>query len=224
MKAKSKTSAKAKTGPIEIAVIADRSGSMSSIVDDAIGGFNEFLAQQKKEKAPSNLTLLLFDTAFDYYCKNQPVKDVVPLDRTTFVPRGSTALNDAIGRTLADLEARAPAKAIICILTDGQENASREFTTAQVKEKIKAAEARGWNVVYLAANQDAFSVGMALGVSVQNTSNIQATGAGMRGFSASLSTATQNYAATGSATMSSTRKSASMQATYDAALKKQKVS
>lgn len=179
--------------PVEIVAILDRSGSMGSIRDDAIGGFNTFLTEQQRVKGAANLTVILFDDRYEVLADAVPIKDAKPLTTQTFVPRGSTAMNDAIGRAIAALEAKSPAKAIICILTDGQENASREFTAAQVKEKITAAEQRGWRVVYLAANQDAFAVGAKLGINAQHTQNYDPTGVGVRGVLRSLSLNTSEY-------------------------------
>lgn len=185
-----KKSAKA---AVEIVVIADRSGSMSSIRTDAIGGFNTFLAEQQKVKGAANLTLILFDDQYEVPIESKPIADVPPLTEATFVPRGMTAMNDAIGRALTKLETAKPEKAIVCILTDGQENASKEFTAAQVKSLITAADARGWQVVYLAANQDAFSVGATLGIQGSNTQNFAATGKGVQDAYTSLSVRSTNY-------------------------------
>lgn len=180
-----------KKEPVEIVVIADRSGSMASIVKDAIGGYNAFLAEQQKNKGAANLTLAMFD--HEYLSSTCALTDAKPLNHETFVPRGMTALHDAIGRALSQLEAKGPAKAIICILTDGQENSSREFNAAQIKEKITAAGARGWKVVYLAANQDAFAVGSKLGVMAGNTMNFAATGAGINQAYSSVTRSVTDY-------------------------------
>lgn len=182
-----------KTQLVEIVVIADRSGSMATIKDDAIGGFNTFLEEQQAQKGKANLTLVLFDDKYETPIEKQPIKKVKKLTGKTFVPRGMTAMNDAIGRTLAKLEEEAPKKAIICILTDGEENSSHEFNTEQVKEMITAAEKRGWKVVYLAANQNAFAVGSTLGVSAISTVNYAATGAGIRSAYASTSSLVSGY-------------------------------
>ena len=184
---------KSKAQPVEIVVIADRSGSMASIKNDAIGGFNTFLEEQKAVKGEANLTLVLFDDKYEVPVDAQPIKSVEPLTEKTFVPRGMTAMNDAIGRALTVLEAKAPEKVIVCILTDGHENASREFNTTQVKGLITKAEGRGWQVVYLAANQDAFAVGATLGVNPNLVQNFAATGAGITKAYANLSVTTRSY-------------------------------
>ena len=179
--------------PVEVVVIADRSGSMAIIASDAIGGFNTFLKEQQSVKGEANLTLVLFDDQYEVPVNGVPIKDVQPLTAQTYIPRGSTSLNDAIGKAIAGLEAKAPEKAIVCILTDGQENTSKEYTSAQCKAKITAAEARGWQIVYLAANQDAFAVGANYGVLAANTANFAATGVGVRGAMQNASLSSTNY-------------------------------
>jgi ADP-heptose:LPS heptosyltransferase len=178
---------------VEIVVIADRSGSMNTIRDDAIGGFNNFLTEQKQLPGAANLTLILFDDQYEVPVNGVAVQHVAELTRETFVPRGMTAMNDAIGRTLVELETKAPEKAIICILTDGAENASREYTSRQIKDKIKAAEARGWEVIFLAANIDAFATGGSLGIATANTMNFDASAEGVHNAYASMSLRASSY-------------------------------
>lgn len=185
----------AKKQAVEIVVIADRSGSMGMIKNDAIGGYNQFLSDQKKVKGAANLTLVLFDHEYLVSADSVPINDAKPLDNETYVPRGSTALNDAIGRALNALEAKAPKKAIVCILTDGQENSSHEFTTAQAKDKIAAAEAKGWQVVYLSANASAFADGAAYGIKAANLVQFANTGAGVRTAYSTTSTLSAAYRA-----------------------------
>jgi hypothetical protein len=92
--------AEMKEGLSEIVCIIDRSGSMGSIRDDAIGGFNTFLAEQKKLPGEATLTYIQFDTEYEVVHENAPLNDVPPIDETVYVPRGSTALLDAVGRTI----------------------------------------------------------------------------------------------------------------------------
>jgi len=183
----------AKKTPVEIVCVIDRSGSMQSIASDAIGGFNAFLKEQKEVKGKANLTLILFDHDYTVVHAAKDIKDIEPLDGKTYVPRGNTAMNDAINRAIGDLEARSPDKAIICILTDGQENASKEVTGEQLKKKIEAAKARGWSFVFLAANQDAFASGAAMGFDKNTTFNFKATQAGTQAAYVSMSAVTRSY-------------------------------
>lgn len=175
----------------EIVVIADRSGSMWSIAEDAIGGFNAFLEEQKKLGDDANLTLVLFDDQYEVPVKAEKITSVEPLNERTYVPRGSTAMNDAIGKTIALLKEANPEKAIVCILTDGMENSSKEYTTQQIKELVEEVEGKGWQIVYLAANQDAFQEGGARGISTNI--NYDATKLGVRSAYDQVSAVTTSY-------------------------------
>jgi len=123
----------ATTATAEIAVIIDRSGSMQAIATDAIGGFNAFVAAQRLVPGAARMTLILFDDRYEVPIKSRPLGQVPMLTRQTFVPRGSTALLDAIGRTIKKMTesfaarpaAHRPDTIIAVILTDGEENASR---------------------------------------------------------------------------------------------------
>ena len=170
---------------VEIACVIDRSGSMSSIRDDAIGGFNAFLTEQKVVPGEAKLTLALFDN--EYLTPHDAVnlENVPELTTATFIPRGSTALYDAIGRTIdniggrLDKAAAKPDKVIVVVLTDGQENASREYTRERVAEMIKHQQEKyAWEFVFLAANQDAFEAGAALNIKACNTANFAASAKG----------------------------------------------
>lgn len=120
-----------------ILFILDRSGSMQDHKEPTIAGFNKFLAEQQAEAGTCNVSLLQFDYAFkhEYVVRNADIQTVKPLNDTTFVPRGGTALVDAIGHGIDDLgrdlaampEAGRPEKVYVVILTDGEENASREY-------------------------------------------------------------------------------------------------
>ena len=173
----------------EIVCILDRSGSMSAIQDDTIGGFNEFLTRQKKVEGEARLTLVLFDDQYEVVHSGVDLKAVAPLTKDTFVPRGSTALLDAIGRTLstlADRIARAsppkrPDRVIIAILTDGEENASREYGRQSIFDMIaKLREKRGWEFVFLAANQDAMAAAASLSIDSRSTMGFRSDGEGTR--------------------------------------------
>jgi uncharacterized protein YegL len=162
----------------EIIAIVDRSGSMDSIKDDAIGGFNAFLEEQQKEKVGKCLlTYVQFDHEYDVVHDGIDIKDMKPLNYTTFVPRGSTALLDAIGRTINVVGARLaktpeekrPGNVVVVILTDGEENASQEFRAEQIKEMVKhQSEKYDWGFIYLAQNIDAFSTGRNMGFDASN--------------------------------------------------------
>lgn len=184
----------------EILAVLDISGSMATIAADAIGGFNTFLKDQQAIEGEARLTVVLFDDQYQVLYAATPLAEAQPLTAQTFVPRGGTALMDAIGRTLqvegARIEAEGWAeKVIVCITTDGGENQSKEFTAPMVRELVTAAEAKGWVFVFLAANQDAFATAKFYGMSGAHAQNFAATGAGMSEGYASVSNVTRSLRA-----------------------------
>ena len=151
----------------EIVCVLDRSGSMESIVDDAIGGFNTFLKTQQETPGEARMSVVLFDHEYDLLYRGKALADIPPFNSLTFVPRGSTALFDALGRTIQEVgvrlaalaEVERPNKVLFVILTDGQENASKNYTGQQIKEMIThQLNVYQWEFLFFAANQDAFAV------------------------------------------------------------------
>jgi len=164
-----------------IAVLLDRSGSMGDIKDDAIGGFNCFLKEQKAAGANATLTLVQFDTeSTDVVHESMPILEVPDLNHQTFQPRGGTPLLDALGQTIdstgralaAIPEASRPNKVVFVVITDGQENSSHQHTKTSVKERIDHQSSRyNWQFVFLGANQDAFDEAGAVGIAMGNAAN-----------------------------------------------------
>ncbi len=164
----------------EIAFILDRSGSMESMVEPAISGFNRLLREQQQEPGGARFTLVLFDDQYEVPVDSLPISEVVELDTSTFVPRGSTALLDAIGRTVDELgkklaalpEADRPGQVIVAILTDGMENASRHCTWQDIARKIRhQTEVYGWRFLFLGANQDAIATAGRMSIAAADSSN-----------------------------------------------------
>ena len=186
----------------EIICIIDRSGSMTSIAKDAIGGFNTFLEEQKRIPGEASLTFIQFNTEYEVVHENMPLNNVPVLDENTFRPRGATALLDAVGKTidntgkrLADMsEENRPDKVIVAILTDGQENSSTQYNRSKVKEMIQhQKEQYQWEFIFLAANQDAFAEAISLGINTKDTFNFQATSVGTRSAYKNMSNAVSQY-------------------------------
>lgn len=150
----------------EIAFILDRSGSMQSQLEAAISGFNTFLRDQRETPGEARFTLVLFDDQYEVPFHSIPIAEAVELDASTFVPRGSTALLDAVGRTIEDLgdrlsktpEQDRPGQVIVAILTDGLENASEKFSWNDISQKIRhQRDTYRWEFLFLGANQDAIA-------------------------------------------------------------------
>lgn len=183
-----------------IICILDTSGSMSTIMQDSIGGFNEFLKQQKELPDKATISVVLFDDQYTLLYDNVDIKNAEELTSKVWYPRGCTALYDAIGKTINNEKANltrlgkeAPAKVLVIIVTDGQENASHEYKRDDIKKLITNCELNDWNFIFLAANQDAFAVGQSFGISYGNTINYVASSSGVAGMSMTMNNASTSY-------------------------------
>jgi len=188
-----------KPGYTHIAVVLDRSGSMKTVATDTIGGFNNFLEDQQKQPGEATLTLVGFDDQYEVWRDFAALKDVHPLDAQTFVPRGWTALLDAIGRTITEMGARLeklpegerPEKVVIAIMTDGQENHSTKFDSHRIAEMIShQRDAYNWQFLFLGANQDAITTAASMNIPAAAALTYQHSSGGvrtaMRSFSANV--------------------------------------
>ncbi|HYG92185.1 MAG TPA: vWA domain-containing protein [Nocardioides sp.] len=154
----------------QIYFLLDRSGSMQSIKTDTEGGFAAFVDEQRGTPGECRVTLAQFDNEYDVVYSSRPLADVPPLD---LQPRGSTALLDAMGRLVTSAgdelaalpEDQRPATVIVAVMTDGHENASREWTHPAIKALVEQQTRQwGWQFMYMGADQDAIEVGTSLGV------------------------------------------------------------
>ena len=160
-----------------IYVLLDRSGSMASIADDVIGGFNTFLRQQQAEGPDARITLVQFDSRDPQHIvlDGAPITEAAPLSHRTFLPRGGTPLLDAtallIEKALGAWCASAPsAEHILFVtLTDGEENQSRFFTLADIRERIAERTAAGWTFLFLSAGPDAYGEAHRMGIAQDRT-------------------------------------------------------
>lgn len=189
--------------PTEIVCICDRSGSMEDIKSDAIGGFNAFLKDQKSQPGVAIMTIVLFDDRYEVPFSAVPINEIKPFTNQTFVPRGRTALLDAIGRTVTDLFARNPQKAVVMILTDGHENASQEYNFSRIKEMMSECETRGWFVAYISADMNAFDNAASVGIKRSHAMHFSNDGDGIQVAHLSASLASTQYRAGGTKSMSS---------------------
>lgn len=196
---------------IDISIVLDRSGSMASIKEDTIGGFNTFVSEQQKVEGEGSLTMVQFDNEFEFVHKAINLQQVPLLDGNTFVPRGSTALLDAIGRTLEYTGARLgkmpedqrPGQVLFVIITDGEENSSREFPLEQIHRMIgERKEKDQWQFVFIGANQDAIRSGAQLGIDAGNSYAFDADGEGTQAMFQQVSGATAAYRSSGKAKLS----------------------
>jgi uncharacterized protein YegL len=181
----------------EVIVVLDRSGSMSTIRRDMEGSFDIFIAEQRQIPGACQVTLVQFDDVVEVLYEACPLSNVPRLE---LVPRGSTALFDGIGLALDTVSRRIsstpdvarPARVLVVIITDGQENASRIYSYDRLLLRIqKKRQVDGWEFVYLGANQDAFHVGRAMGIGLAQS--YAATPAGTSEAMKGVSTGTADY-------------------------------
>jgi uncharacterized protein YegL len=159
-----------------ILMILDMSGSMQGLTTDTVGGFNTFIEEQRKLPGDASVSLVLFNHGYEH-CWTKPLKDVPELTTSVYRPMGNTALLDAIGRgvdalgkELADTpEAERPGKVVVVIMTDGEENHSREYSYDQIKEKIERQQKEfAWEFVFLGANIDVCEAARSIGVPISH--------------------------------------------------------
>lgn len=172
-----------------IYVLLDRSGSMSSIAGDVIGGYNTFIREQKKQGSDVRVTLVQFDSQDrqEIIAAGVPIDELLELTHDTFVPRGGTPLLDATGllitrarlnEDLRDQNSLPKEDIVFVTVTDGEENQSTEFSLQRIKRMIQECEAKGWTFVFLSAAIDAYGDASRMGM---KGGNIQAFSASADG-------------------------------------------
>ena len=177
-----------KKGLTELVFILDRSGSMGGLESDTIGGFNGMLLKQQKQEGEANVTTVLFDDQIEVVHDQFPIAVVEPLTEEDYYVRGCTALLDAIGTTIKKVEniqKRLPESmraenVIFVITTDGQENASQEYSASMVKKMIETNQEKGWQFLFLGANMDAVEEADKIGIRKTHAVSYRPTSKGVR--------------------------------------------
>lgn len=173
----------------EIVFILDRSGSMSGLELDTIGGYNSTLLQQKEVPGDALVTTILFDDEYEILHDRVDIKSIKEITRHEYYVRGATALLDAMGRTINYIgkvlskteESMRPSKVLFVVITDGHENASREFNYNSVKTMIEHQKSKySWEFIFLGANIDSFGVARDLGIDMDKTVNYRADSKGVK--------------------------------------------
>ena len=164
----------------ELVFILDRSGSMSGLESDTIGGFNSMLEKQRKEEGEALVSTVLFDDVCEVIHDREDIKEVSKLTPEDYYVRGCTALLDAVGGAIHHIgnvhkyarEEDRPGKTLFVITTDGLENASREYTFKKVKKMIeRQKEEYNWEFLFLGANIDAIEVAGHMGIARDRAAN-----------------------------------------------------
>ena len=183
-----------------IGIVLDKSGSMSMIRDDTIGGFNTFLQTQKESDGEATISMIQFSNGTSVTYDMADINTVEELSRATFRPTGGTALLDGMGEMidtlgdrLADMpEDERPGSVIIAVMTDGEENSSREFTRDQIFEKIQhQKDVYNWEFIFLGTGQDAIQAGRDYGFDLTKSVNFSSNK--MSQTMTSLGTKMSNY-------------------------------
>ena len=176
-----------KKGLTEMVFILDRSGSMSGLESDTIGGYNAMLAKQQKEPGEAVITTVLFDEQYELLHDRITLRGVAPITDKEYYVRGSTALLDAVGKTINKIgnvqkrtaEAERAEHVVVVITTDGMENASYEFSEEKVKRMIEHQKSKyGWEFIFLGANIDAIDTAARFGINENRATNYNADSEG----------------------------------------------
>ena len=166
----------------EMIFILDRSGSMSGLEPDTIGGFNGMIDKQRKEEGKALVTTVLFDTRTEVLHDRLPLEQIPRMTDKDYFVGGCTALLDAVGDAVRQTEtihkyARAedlPEHTLFIITTDGQENSSTKYNYREVRKMIEAAQEKGWEFLFLGANIDAAAEAARIGISRERSANYHA--------------------------------------------------
>ena len=172
----------------EIVFLLDMTGSMWKIKEDAIGGFNQFVQEQQKVDGEADMTLILFNSyKYNKLFEGRDIQHVPLLNEESYRPDHFTPLLDSLGRAINETDERIKKqdlkaeKVIFVVLTDGEENDSKEYSKQQVLDMVKDKQDNSkWEFIYLGANQDSFAEAGALGFRKANISNYAPTGQGVR--------------------------------------------
>ena len=176
-----------KKGLTELVFILDRSGSMSGLESDTIGGYNAMLEKQKKEPGEAVITTVLFDDKYELLHDRINLQGIEPITDKEYFVRGSTALLDAVGKTINKIgnvqkhtaNDEQAEHVMFVITTDGMENASREFSCEKVRQMIERQKSKyGWEFIFLGANIDAISTAERFGISKDRATNYNADSEG----------------------------------------------
>ncbi len=175
---------------MDIIFLLDRSGSMYGSEKDTIGGFNSIIKEQKLDEVQAKVTTILFDHEYEMLYKRKDLFDVDELTEKEYQVRGSTALLDAIGKTILTMQKEISGKVLFVITTDGYENSSVEFTKTQIKNLITNSN---WEFLYLGAEIDSYREAAGIGIKHDRVANYRKTADGIDEMYSSVSKATTMF-------------------------------
>ena len=159
-----------KVKELDVVFLLDRSGSMQGNELDTIGGYNSYLDKQRKNKFNTKITTVLFDDQYEVLHNRKNINEVNNITENEYYVRGCTALLDAIGKTINNLDKKVKDnKVLFVITTDGLENASKEYNKDKIKTLIE--QHSNWEFIYIGANIDSYGEGTSIGIPRKNISN-----------------------------------------------------
>lgn len=174
---------------MDVIFLLDRSGSMSGIEKDTIGGYNSYIDSQRGKNV--KVTTILFDDKYEVLHNREDIDSIKKLTNKDYYVRGCTALLDAIGKTIREIEDKNPNKVIFIITTDGYENASTKYNKSQIKELISVH--KDWKFMYIGADIDSYSEGRSLGIKDEFIANYKKTDRGISKLYNALTTASKLF-------------------------------
>ena len=174
---------------MDVVFLLDRSGSMGGIEKDTIGGYNSYIDSQRGKNV--KVTTVLFDDKYEILHNREDIDSIKKLTNKDYYVRGCTALLDAIGKTIREMEDKNPYKVIFIITTDGYENASTKYNKSQIKELISVH--KDWKFMYIGADIDSYSEGRSLGIKDEFIANYKKTDRGISKLYNALTTASKLF-------------------------------
>ena len=178
-----------KNKQLDIVFLLDKSGSMSGSESDTIGGYNSFINKEKKSNTNSLVTTVLFDNNYHKLYDRININNIKKLTSKDYYVGGCTALYDAIGITINEMDKNNPDKVLFVITTDGLENASREYNKNNIKKLIESH--KNYEFIFLGAGIDSYSEGESIGIRKTNISNYSKSGRGINKMFASINKASE---------------------------------
>ena len=180
---------KTRDNEMDVVFLLDRSGSMGGIEKDTIGGYNSYIDSQRGKNV--KVTTVLFDDKYEILHNREDIDSIKKLTNKDYYVRGCTALLDAIGKTIREIEDKNPNKVIFIITTDGYENASTKYNKSQIKELISVH--KDWKFMYIGADIDSYSEGRSLGIKDEFIANYKKTDRGISKLYNALTTASKLF-------------------------------
>ncbi|WP_295114000.1 vWA domain-containing protein [uncultured Methanobrevibacter sp.] len=167
---------KSQNQDLDLVFVIDKSGSMWGSEEDTMGGFNAFIEKEKNKEFNTKVTTVLFNDGYDVLYERKDINDVDELTSNEYYVGGSTALLDAVGKTITSLNRKIDNKVLFVIMTDGMENSSVEYSKSQIKNMITS---HNWEFIFIGAGIDSYSEASKIGIRKSRVANYKKSGRGV---------------------------------------------